>query len=505
MRNILIHYLKLIKGLSSQSRIISYSFKRHAAKAFLIHADENRVYTFSESQELAKKVIGLFSEKGLAPGDILAFSAPNCPEYFFVRAACHYCGIIFLGLPANLSEEAITHFLAISKAKIFFYERRADLQIDGIKAKAQGADCVEINSRLFTEITSQEAVPRFTRHSLRALSHTATLNVSSSTTQKIPKIVQLTDNNWVESLYGYLRNSEAPLSKENIFLCTVPFLTAGSTTFLPSLLAGLTHIMVKEDATAEGLVTHIKRYNVNRLYITPSRLLELLEWCKANDERLTSLKSIITGTEKFPALRLKEAINFFGPIITVGYGMVEALPPIAMLSPKDYHKLESAGRIARGVKVKITDDGRIALKCATVAGGYLDNADESTQCFRDGWFYSSDYGYIDTDNYLYILGRKEEMLTESPRRIFAKEVEDKLYTLTFINRCAALAKNAEVYIFVSLREAMESEQAKNGILRVFEENFKNTLSLKEIIVKENLPINAFGKLDRRKMREEMEN
>ena len=60
-----------------------------------------------------------------------------------------------------------------------------------------------------------------------------------------------------------------------------------------------------------------------------------------------------------------------------------------------------------------------------------------------------------------------------------------------------------MYIFASLREAIGNDQAKNAIQKIFDENFKNILALKKIIIKEALPINAFGKLDRRRLEEEI--
>jgi len=503
LKNLLAVYARHIKGLSCSSRVINFSFAKHKAKPFLIQPDENRSLTFQELETLTEKAVLLLAEKGIGEAEVAAFSASNCIDYFIIRAACHIRGVIFFGLPPTLTQEQTIHFLTVSKAKIFFYQNRDDAAIEEIKAKAQVKYLVELNTG-FHSTTTDEAKPRKTRLSLVTDGNQcATFNLSSATTSKTPKIIRLSDTNWIESLYGYIRNATLKTAQRNVFFCSVPLLTAGSTTFLPCLLSGFSCLVVKETIAIEHVVSYSIQYNVTRLYITPSRLLELLEWCKIHNQHFSALESIVTGTERIPTLRLKEAIDYFGPIISVGYGMAEALPPISLLSPGVYHKLGSVGKIAKGVKIKITDEGRIAIKSKTVSMGYLDNPTETSQHFKDGWFYSDDYGYIDKDKYLYIFGRKEEILTESPRRIFAKEAEDKLYTLAFINRCAVLSRNAQMYIFASLREAIGNDQAKNAIQKIFDENFKNILALKKIIIKEALPINAFGKLDRRRLEEEI--
>lgn len=484
-KSLLIFYLRCIKRLNSPSDIINFSFRKYKDKTFLIDPDKNLTLTFGQWEERVKKITLKLNETGLRKGETIAFSAPNCVEYFVLRAAAHLSGIIFLGLPAHLARKDIEYFLTKTNARAISYGRKGD-----------NLDIAILQKTTTTNLPSD----------------TATFNLSSATTQKTPKIIQLTNRNWTESLYNYILNSDTRQGKKITLLCTVPFLTAGSTTFLPSILAGAIQVIINENFTPQELIRYIKEYEVNRLYITPSRLLELLEYCKANNQRLSSLESIITGTERIPAVKLKEAIDFFGPIITIGYGMVEALPPIAMLSPQDYagkdsslnaQKLDSVGRIAKGVKVKVSGDGRIAVKSKTVSAGYLDNPDKNAKCFKDGWFYTNDYGFIDKEGFLHISGRKEEILTETPRRIFAKEVEDKLHELAFIKRCAAIQKNNGIYIFASMREKIHVEEAKQEIADFCKTNLMELPSPSDIIIKENLPISPLGKLDRKKLEEDV--
>ncbi len=161
------------------------------------------------------------------------------------------------------------------------------------------------------------------------------------------------------------------------------------------------------------------------------------------------------------------------------------------------------------MQIKILEDGRIAIKSKTVSAGYLDNPDKTACCFKDGWFYSNDYGYIDKQGFLFILGRKEEILVEQPRRIFAKEIEDKVYALPYVNNCACVAKNGKIIVFVALRDKVDEQELKKEILRgVYTERSEcaqDDSSLKDvnlpqddirIVIKESLPINYAGKLDK---------
>lgn len=495
---LVLFYLRSIRGLNSIGRILEFAFSKYKHEPCLIQPERNLELRFITLTKQTRKLAARFHTVGLKRKDVLAFSAPNCVEYFVVRAACHYAGIIFFGLPVNLSQEDVIYFLNKTSAKAFLYKGRSNLNTEEINSKTNIKYLVNIDSIAYSSIFNKNKDVYYAPHSANPHS-LATLNLSSGTTQKTPKIIQLTGRNWVESLYGLLISSDSTMNKKIVFCCTLPLITAGSTTFLPLMLAGATNLIMREDFPLENLVYDIKKYHVNHLYITPSWLIELLEICKQHNEHLLEVEKITTGTESIPPLRLKELIDFFGPKIYVGYGMVEALPPIAMLTPKDYHKLDSAGKPAEGVEIKILDNGRIAVRSKTVCKGYLDGLDENIDCFREGWFHTNDYGHIDKDGYLYILGRKEEILVEEPELIFAREVEDKLYELPFIKRCMAARRNGQIVIFASLRQRLEEQEAKNKISEFYKANLTELPALSEVIIRERLPINPLGKLDRRNL------
>jgi acyl-CoA synthetase (AMP-forming)/AMP-acid ligase II len=459
-------YLRKIKRLTTPGRIIEFSLKRYCDKTFLIQPDKNLQITFKEFGERVMKATEDLRQKGLGRGDVLAFCAQNCVEYFELRAACHLTGVVFMGLPASLAQEDIEYFLKKTNAKA-------------------------INKGTGPLVGTG---PPVGTGPLGGTGPFATFNLSSGTTGRTPKIVQITDENWTESLYNYVRNSDIRPGKKIVFMSTLPLVTAGSTTFLPALLAGLTYIVIKEDSPVEAIAGYIRNYKVTRLYITPSRLMELLEWCKQNNRRLAGLENIVTGTEGFPATRLKEAAEFFGPIITRGYGMVEVLPPISLLSVNGYRKLDSVGKVLKGVQVGTLDDDRIVIKSKTVSKGYLDNPEENAAHFKNGWFITNDYGRIDEDGFLYVRGRQEEIVAREPKLVFANEVEEAIYALPFVRQCAAIP-DSPVRIFVSLREPVSPEEVRTKILNTLRDSPLRTEA--DIIIRESLPINPLGKLDRR--------
>lgn len=111
-----------------------------------------------------------------------------------------------------------------------------------------------------------------------------------------------------------------------------------------------------------------------------------------------------------------------------GYGMTESAPIIAVNQDR-YHKDASAGLPMPGTLVEIIDKdengiGEIICKSDSVMLGYYKDPEETAKVLKDGWLYTGDYGYFDNDGFLYIAGRKKNVIvTKNGKNIFPEEVE----------------------------------------------------------------------------------
>jgi long-chain acyl-CoA synthetase len=108
----------------------------------------------------------------------------------------------------------------------------------------------------------------------------------------------------------------------------------------------------------------------------------------------------------------KEILEFFygcGVPVLEGYGMTETAT-VATYSTVEHHRFGSVGRALPGVEAKIADDGELLIKGDNIFQGYYRNDDASFGAVVDGWLQTGDLGSIDDDGYVYITGRKKDII-----------------------------------------------------------------------------------------------
>ena len=144
---------------------------------------------------------------------------------------------------------------------------------------------------------------------------------------------------------------------------------------------------------------------------------ELLEpFLQAEEQLFANVRSIFGGHLKQAVTGAapigKEILEFFygaGVPVLEGYGMTETAT-VATSSTVEHHRFGSVGRPLPGTEAKIAEDGELLLKGANIFGGYYKNDDASFGTIVDGWLHTGDLGSIDEDGYVYITGRKKDII-----------------------------------------------------------------------------------------------
>ncbi len=144
------------------------------------------------------------------------------------------------------------------------------------------------------------------------------------------------------------------------------------------------------------------------------------------------MRFVIAGGAPFDS-KIERKFNEFGIHMVQGYGLTETSPVIAAENDK-YAKYGSVGIPMKHTEVKIVDKdkkgiGEITVKGPNVMLGYYENEEATKEVMQDGWFHTGDLGYLDKDGFLFITGRKKDMIVlKNGKKVFPEELE------TLINR-----------------------------------------------------------------------
>ena len=157
-----------------------------------------------------------------------------------------------------------------------------------------------------------------------------------------------------------------------------------------------------------------------------------------------------------------------------GYGLTETSPMVA-LNPDQwrYMRNESAGKIFQFTECKIVDkdedgNGEICFRGPQVMMGYYKNPEATAECMEDGWFHTGDVGYVDEDNYIYITGRRKNVIiAANGKNVFPEELEEKIARSPYVEECMVWAvedkdDSLDRGIYVTLRPDMENVKEALG-------------------------------------------
>jgi len=214
------------------------------------------------------------------------------------------------------------------------------------------------------------------------------------------------------------------------------YFNAGRSFTLGIIYFGGTMIL-HERFDAEEVLKTIEREKVTYVGAVPTmceRMLHVLETKKYDTSSLRCLA--ITGGKVHPAVLdgLKKNLT---PNVYRTYASTDS-GQMAISKPGDMDaKPNSAGRPVWCVDLRIVDDannpvkvgeaGEIICQSPLATHGYYKNPQATNESFRDGWFYTGDLGYFDAEGYLFVAGRKKDMVKSGGISIYPLEIESVIY------------------------------------------------------------------------------
>ena len=150
-----------------------------------------------------------------------------------------------------------------------------------------------------------------------------------------------------------------------------------------------------------------------------------------------SIRQCVTGAAPIAS----EILEFFyacGVPVMEGYGMTETSTIATANTPEDF-RFGSVGKFIPGVEGKVADDGELLLRGPNIFQGYYKNEEATSETIVDGWLHTGDLGKIDEDGFVYIVGRKKDIIiTAGGKNITPANLENGLKQNRWISQAVVV-------------------------------------------------------------------
>ena len=272
--------------------------------------------------------------------------------------------------------------------------------------------------------------------------------IYTSGTTGIPKGVILTHKNHYWNTVNYTIAYQ--MNEDDVELALTPMFHSSTLgRVFTYIFTGATFI-TSPRFDPEHAMELIAQHRATSITQSPTMYAALLQLPQKDPSRTSFVKRVVSGAAPISP-EMKEEIAKLFPHAGIFdlYGLTEASPGVTILTPHDPpEKISSVGKPMMSVKIKVVDEageellpgenGEIICKGPNLMKGYYNNDVATQEVLKDGWLYTGDVGKFDQDGYLYLTGRKKEIIISGGENIYPAEVEAVLEKHPFILEAAVI-------------------------------------------------------------------
>jgi fatty-acyl-CoA synthase len=201
---------------------------------------------------------------------------------------------------------------------------------------------------------------------------------------------------------------------------------------------GTVHIKASGGFDAEDVVRYVSEHRITHVLWVPTMLYEILNLPNLGDYDMSALKMIMCGGQPVSVATTERAQEAFPDTDFIQvYGLTEGGGSVTFVRPEHARrKPGSAGRPSMHVEIRLVDaeglavppgiDGEILVRAPSVTAGYWDDPEMTDRLIVDDWLHTGDMGHFDDEGFLYISGRKGDMIISGGMNVFPSEIESVL-------------------------------------------------------------------------------
>jgi long-chain acyl-CoA synthetase len=482
---------------------------------------EEKWYTRGWQAGQASRFAAGLTALGVRPGDRLVVLMANCPEVLVTYTAAWRAGAVVTPLIFLVSEDELRHALAASGA--VGVVTTAEF-LPKVRAALDGAPSVRF---VIVPGGAPDGAP------------VPVLDFAEVAAAAPGSIVDRADDDLAALLFTGGTTGRAkgvPLTHANLYWCGSATREASarsglSTSLTPLPLAHAYGLLVTctamhQEEPGQAILMRwfdpaawldlAQRHKVQSTALVPS-MIQMLLTQPLEEADLSSLVVVSSGASPLAAeVRREFEARVPSAEIYEGYGCTESAS-IVSANPVGARRPGSVGQPIPGCEVTIRDDhdrvlpagqdGEICVRSPGVLSGYWQAPEATAAALAGGWLRTGDIGHLDADGYLYVVDRKKDLIIRGGFNVYPRDVEDVLLAHPAVAQAGVVGRpdprlGEEVVAFVALRPGASASTEE--LLAHARAHLAATKYPRELTVVAALPLTSVGKLDRKRLRAQVQ-
>lgn len=377
--------------------------------------------------------------------DTAAIIAPNCIEYFEIVCGISEIGAAIATPSPKLNKNELSAICNDAKAKILFLHSSCKDQIDA--GTLDTVKKIVLIGGDYEEWISAGKIDFESHH----VSETATFSIpyTSGTTGK-PKGVMVSHRSRVLGFFG-CAVEYGVFGPEDYFYAIAPLCHgAGFAMAMGSIFMGGT-CEIAEAFNEEETLRVLHEGNATGVFFVPTHFHRIFELPKSVLEKYRghNLKAIMSNAAALPQATKEKVVEYFGDgLLHELYGSTEA-GYVSTLRPKDQlRKTQCVGKAFPNTMVRLLDEngeqvgpnqiGELFSASPMLFNGYWGKPKATDEAFHGDWVSVGDLARFDEEGYLYIVGRKSDMIISGGINIYPREIEEVMALMPEVSEAAVI-------------------------------------------------------------------
>jgi acyl-coenzyme A synthetase/AMP-(fatty) acid ligase len=489
------------------ANLLEVGLKTRPSETALVSLE--RKWSWLELDQASDRLAGQYLALGLAPGDRVASLMPNRGALFVHYLACFKAALAATPLNYRYQAPEIDHALQVSGASLLVAHQERDdvlaasqqvtrLPLGRISYGAEGGA-----HRQLEELMAQDGPP--TGLPPPRPEAPAFIFFTSGSTGKPKGVTHSHDT------FGWMLASAIAglaLTPADVFLPATSASHVAATSLSFAGLAAGACVAIARSFGSDEVLALIRSTRPSLLCMLPAPLFGLVRDHGATRDDFRSIRRCLSGGDKIPAELEREFMDVAGFAIDEVYGMTET--GTSTINPAGaQNRLGSIGQLAPGFAASIRADdgsevpagtpGRLWIQSPSNMVGYWNRPDATSETIVNSWLDTGDLVAADEQNYLWFRGRKKQIIIHDGSNICPQEVEDSLLAHPAVASAGVvgihdLIHGENVRAYITFRPGVQRPTAAELI--GFSRARVGYKAPDEILVLDEMPTNAVGKVDR---------